>query len=72
MKPISRINDKFFKDVFKKDANASIILRKTLPDEINSRVDFSTLKQDNTNYVSGKLDEFFSDIVFNAEMTTKS
>ncbi|MCP5046473.1 MAG: Rpn family recombination-promoting nuclease/putative transposase [bacterium] len=72
MKEIPKLMDKFFKDVFKRDNNAATLLKKLLPDEIRSRVDFSTLKPGSTNYISKTYDEFFSDIVFNAEMTGKA
>lgn len=69
---IHRINDKIFKKIFENDENVKVFLKKTLPQEIKTRLDFSTIHIDPTQYVSNEFKEGYSDIAVKAEMKSRN
>jgi predicted transposase/invertase (TIGR01784 family) len=71
MTDIDKINDKIFKKMLENDKNAGDVLKKILPQVIKSRLDFSTIKVDTTNYVSNEFKEGYSDVVVTAEMKSR-
>jgi hypothetical protein len=63
MSKIDKVNDKFFRKVFKNAENVRTFLNTVLPEKIKKRLDFSTITIDPTAYVSDEFKDFFSDIV---------
>ena len=71
MKKIDRIHDKMFTTVFGKVDNARVLLKRVLPEKIKRRIDFHDIEIADTDYVSRKFDEYYSDIVVKVKMTGK-
>jgi predicted transposase/invertase (TIGR01784 family) len=71
MSEIDKINDKLFKETFKKKENAKAFMKKVLPEEIKKRIDFSNIEIGPTDYVSKKFKDFFSDIVIKTKLKSK-
>jgi len=67
---IDKIHDKIFKKIFGSVQNTKDFLKKILPTEIKTRLDFKTIKIDNTYYVSNEFKEGYSDIVVKAKMNS--
>jgi predicted transposase/invertase (TIGR01784 family) len=72
MSEIDKINDKLFKETFKKKENVRTFMKKVLPEEIKTRIDFSGIEIGPTNYVSKEFKDLFSDIVVKTKMKSKS
>ncbi|MGD2093210.1 MAG: Rpn family recombination-promoting nuclease/putative transposase [Candidatus Aminicenantes bacterium] len=72
MSEIDKINDKLFKETFKKKENVRTFMKKALPEEIKERIDFSDIEIGPTNYVSKEFKYLFSDIVVKTKMKSKS
>jgi len=72
MKKIDKIHDKMFTNVFRKTDNAKALLKKVLPGKIKKRIDFSSIEIEDTNYVSKRFEEYFSDIVIKVQMKSKT
>ena len=68
---IDKINDKLFKETFKKKENVRTFMKKALPEEIKNRIDFSAIEISPTDYVSKEFKDLFSDIVITTKIKTK-
>ncbi|MCX6583726.1 MAG: Rpn family recombination-promoting nuclease/putative transposase [Candidatus Aminicenantes bacterium] len=51
--------------------NARALLKKVLPEKIKKGIDFSSIKIEDTDYVSKQFEEYYSDIVVKAKMKSK-
>jgi predicted transposase/invertase (TIGR01784 family) len=63
MRTIKNIFDRMFKKTFGEVENVKAFLNFILPEPIKKRIDFSKLEIDQTNYISKRFDEYYSDIV---------
>jgi predicted transposase/invertase (TIGR01784 family) len=69
---ISGIYDKAFKKIFRDVKNTKDFLKKALPREIKTRLDFASIKIDTSNYVSTEFKEGYTDIVVKAKMKSRT
>jgi len=58
-------HDKFFREVFSRKEEVVDFLNGTFPANIATKIDYSSLTIDNTDYISQELKEFYSDVVYN-------
>jgi len=58
-------HDKFFKEVFSRKEEVQDFIRGFLPENLVRNIKFEALELDNNSYVDEKLQESFSDIVYN-------
>jgi predicted transposase/invertase (TIGR01784 family) len=72
MTKIDKINDKLFKNVFRRVDNTKAFLQKVLPGKIKKRIDFSSIEIKDAGYVSKQFEEYFSDIVVKVKMKSKT
>ncbi|WP_367915238.1 Rpn family recombination-promoting nuclease/putative transposase [Leadbetterella sp. DM7] len=58
---ITDIHDKFIKQILSRKELAAAFLQQYLPEELVSILDFETLKQRDTSYITGSLKTSYSD-----------
>lgn len=68
MRTIKNIFDRMFKKTFGDVENVKVFLNFILPEPIKKRIDFSKLEIDQTNYISKRFDEYYSDIIARTKM----
>ena len=60
---IQQINDGLFHKTFDNPENARDFLERVLPDNLKKQLDLTTIKIENTKYVSNQFKKGYSDIV---------
>jgi len=58
-------HDKLFREIESIKENAMDLVQGTFPKNISSKLDIPTMTLDNTSYVDEKLQEYYSDLVYN-------
>ena len=61
-------HDKLFKYTLSIKSEAVALVKNFLSPELRDSLDFRTFKQENTSYITGKLEEYFSDIVWSCRL----
>jgi predicted transposase/invertase (TIGR01784 family) len=61
---MNNVHDKLFKEVFQDKDNAVDFIQGIISKELLNHLDLSTLKLDNTTYVTDQLEQYYSDIVY--------
>ena len=69
-KKLSQPHAKTFEYVFREKETTASLLKEYLPVEIRNKLDFRTLKISNTKFVDKKLEDYFSDLLY--EINLKS
>jgi len=64
LKRISKIHDRFFKQIFSYLDVMRVFIEQTFPDYIVNKLNLNTLVNDTNSYIDGKLKENFSDLVY--------
>lgn len=62
--PAKTPHDKLFKAAFSHVTAVAALVREYLPKGLSENLDLDTLRQENTSYITGDLQEYFSDIVY--------
>jgi len=65
---ITDIHDKFIKQILSRKELAAEFLQQYLPEELVSILDFETLKQRDTSYITGSLKTSYSDLVWGVKI----
>ena len=61
-------HDKLFREIESIKENAMDLVEGTFPKNISSKLDIPTMTLDNTSYVDEKLQEYYSDLVYNCKL----
>jgi len=72
MGKLDNIHDKFFKKVFSDVVNVRTFLKLSLPKPILKSIDIKNIKIDSTEYITGEMKRYFSDIVIKTKIIGKS
>ena len=68
--PVVNPHDKTLKLLFKKKKIAQDVIRVNIPDEIIAQLDFQSMEFVDGTFVSGKLEETFSDVLYRVQSET--
>ena len=68
---ITNIHDKFIKQILSNKELAVEFLQQYLPEPLNSILDFETLNQQDTSYITDELKTSYSDLIWGVQMKGK-
>jgi predicted transposase/invertase (TIGR01784 family) len=68
--PIKNPHDKLFKQTFSLVSQVTVFLEEFLPKDLLNRLNLKTLEIENVSFITGKLQEYFSDIIYSCHFKT--
>ncbi len=68
--PIKNPHDKLFKQTFSLVSQVTVFLEEFLSRDLLSRLNLKTLKQENVSFITGSLQEYFSDIIYSCRFNS--